>query len=313
VRRSPASIALVVVCFALAPRAASAATARDGQVVMGTVLEVTVVADDEGAARAMAADAIAEARRWDDALTIWRRDGELARLNARAGRGPLSVGSRLRQGLAAMLKLASDTGGAFAPTVAMLRGPGGSRGGVPGIAGVLELSTDRAALAEGAALDPGGIGKGLALDAIVARLRSAGAKAAFLDFGGSSQTAIGVSPGDARGWTVLVSGLAAGSSLGTLRLRDASVSTSRSGAVDTTPILDPRSGRPVPGPRLATVVTPDATAADAWSTALVVLGRSGEGLATEHGIEALVEDGNGRILSKGFPLEPAGSGRAGQK
>jgi thiamine biosynthesis lipoprotein ApbE len=73
--------------------------------------------------------------------------------------------------------------------------------------------------------------------------------------------------------------------------------------VDTTAVLDPRNGRPVPGPRLATVMARDATAADAWSTALVVLGRGGEELANGHGIEALVEDGAGLAISRGFPLE----------
>lgn len=293
---------------ALAAGVARAATAREGQVVMGTVLEVTVVADDAAAARAMAASAVAEARRWDDALTIWRRDGELEKLNERAGQGPVRVGSRLRRGLAAMLEFSGQTTGAFAPTVAMLRRPGTPRRGVPSIESVLRLSGDAASLADGAALDPGAIGKGLALDAIVSGLRSAGATAAFLDFGGSSQTAIGAPPGDPRGWAVLVSGLVPGSSLGTLRLRDASVSTSRSGAADTTPILDPRDGLPVQGPRLATVMAPNATAADAWSTALVVLGREGVRAAASHGVESVVEDASGQAVTGAFPLE---AGRPG--
>ncbi len=38
-------------------------------------------------------------------------------------------------------------------------------------------------------------------------------------------------------------------------------------------VLDPRTGRPVRGRTLAAVVAADATRADAWSTALLVLGR----------------------------------------
>ena len=76
-------------------RPADAAVARSGQVVMGTVLTVTVVADDRAEAQAMADAAIDEARRWDDALTIWRSEGELARFNAGAGQAPITVSPRL--------------------------------------------------------------------------------------------------------------------------------------------------------------------------------------------------------------------------
>ena len=71
----------VVLCVA----PASAAVFRTGQPVMGTVLQVTVVAADEPSARRLAAAAFVEARRWDDLLTTWRPEGELAQLNARAG------------------------------------------------------------------------------------------------------------------------------------------------------------------------------------------------------------------------------------
>src|SRR5438128_1973664 len=71
----------------LAAQPSRAAVARDGQVVMGTVLTVTVVAERKDDAGAMAKAAIDEARRWDDALTIWRDDGELKNLNRHAGRG----------------------------------------------------------------------------------------------------------------------------------------------------------------------------------------------------------------------------------
>jgi FAD:protein FMN transferase len=126
---------------------------------------------------------------------------------------------------------------------------------------------------------------------------------AFLDFGGSSQTAIGVSPADPRGWPVLVAGSAPHSSHGIVRLRDASMSTSRAGATDTTPILDPRRGVAVPSPRLATVIARDAASADAWSTALVVLGRDGIERAEKAGIEVLFEDAAGSRRTRSFAIE----------
>jgi len=280
---------------------------------MGTLLTVTVVAADRVEAQSMADAAIDEARRWDDALTIWRAEGELARLNAMAGQGPFVVSPRLERGLAAMLDLADATGGAFEPAVGVLKIPG-ARPVFPlaGIRRVLRLDATRATLEAGNALDSGAIGKGLALEAMVKLLRSRGAAAAFLDFGGSSQTALGAPPGEPEGWTVLVAGWANGVSHGSVRLRDASLSTSRAAAEDTTPILDPRSGAAVPAPRLVTVRTADATDADAWSTALVVLGREGLARAASHGVEVLMEDAGGVVRTPGFGVGGQAEGPGGR-
>lgn len=294
---------------------AEAGVARRGEVVMGTVLTVTVIAASDAAADALARAAIEEAARQDDALTIWRPQGELARLNANAGGGAVAVSERLRRGLAAMISLAAATGGAFQPAfVPETDGERGSRRRFADISRVLQLETDetpageaaptaaraRARLEASAVLDPGAIGKGLALDAAAALLARDGAEAAFLDFGGSSQTALGAPPGEA-GWKVVVSALAAGQSHGVVFLRDASLSTSRAGATDTAPIYDPRSGLAVTGPRLVTVLAKSATAADAWSTALVVMGgREAAARAEAADLEALVEEPSGLSLTSGL-------------
>jgi thiamine biosynthesis lipoprotein len=302
--RSAITAALVVLAGAAA---VEAGVARSGQPVMGTILTVTVVAEDRGEAQRLADGAIAEAHRWDDALTIWRSDGELAKLNARAGAGPVAVSPRLAKALLAMLDLSRRTGGRFDPAVGAVRARGEPHAApVPSIGRVLHLDGGEATLEAGAALDPGAVGKGLALDAITAQLKAAGVRSAFLDFGGSSQTAIGAPPGDERGWPVLVAGLATGSSHGVVRLRDASISTSRAGATDTTPVLDPSTGAAVPALRLATALAADATAADAWSTALVVFGREGMTAAEKEGVEAFYEDATGSLRSEGFVTEAEG-------
>ncbi len=296
------------------------AVARSGQVVMGTVLTVTVLATDGARARRLADEAIAEARRWDDVLTIWRPEGELARFNATAGEGAVAISASLAEGLSAMLRLAKETGGAFDPAAgssARDAAPAAALGLVgsderrlsasgtaarAGLARVLRMNGLSASLQAGTSIDPGAIGKGIALDAAARLLRRGGATAAFLDFGGSSQLAIGAPPQDPRGWKVAVSDLATGASHGVLHLRDGSLSTSRAGALDTAPILDPRTGAAVVPPRLVTVLAPDATSADAWSTALVVLGTEGAKAASAKGLEILIEDGSGLRLSTGFPL-----------
>jgi thiamine biosynthesis lipoprotein len=156
----------------------------------------------------------------------------------------------------------------------------------------LRLDGDRAALVAGAALDAGGIGKGMALDAVAAGLRRGGARAVFADFGGSSQLAVGTPDEAAAGWRVAIGGLAPGTVLGEISLRDAALSTSRaaSGPMPAGPIIDPRSGAPVFAARTATVRAADATSAEAWTKALIVHGRDGLAAAAAHGVAALVED-----------------------
>lgn len=296
---------------------ASAAEYRVGRPVMGTVLQVTVCAADGATARRLAEAALREAQHWDDVLTTWRPEGELARLNRVAGQGPTKVGPDLLAALGHMRALFSATGGAFDPAVG--RAVDRWRGAVPGPAlpkasnlqEALAISGDQVSLQRGSALDAGGIGKGIAVDAMISLLRRAGATAAFIDFGGSSLHALGGSPDDPEGWTVVASGLGPGEILGTIVLRDASLSTSRSsGPGDLAgPIVDPRDGAPIPAGRLATVLAADGTSADAWSTALVVLGFEGLEKAKQNGVEALVQVGSEVRMTGGMKEEISLRGR----
>ncbi|MDT8375768.1 MAG: FAD:protein FMN transferase [Mariprofundaceae bacterium] len=60
-------------------------------------------------------------------------------------------------------------------------------------------------------------------------------------------------------------------------------------------ILDPHSGMPAGKAQSATVISSSATLADAWSTALFVMGREGLPLIEEMGMNAMLVDGNGDI------------------
>lgn len=300
------ALLLSVLC-ASSPDSGLADTAHTGQVVMGTVLQVTVVADDATRAREMATRAVKVARHWDDVLTTWRPEGELARLNAAAGGGPQPISTDLTFALATMLQLSGLTEGAFdpgvGPIVARYSRPGGrlpeSSAGTR-IREVLTLGDGIAALSTGAALDAGGIGKGIALDAIATELRAAGATAAYLDFGGSSQLAFGtMENGDP--WTLALAGLEPGVSHGLMQLEGA-LSTSRSRPLgdETGPIVDPISGRAVTDPRFATCYATTATQAEACSKAFIVMGWTAYESKRSNGWEVLYEDGNELHFSPGF-------------
>jgi thiamine biosynthesis lipoprotein len=293
------------------PAAVGAAEFRIGQPVMGTVLQITVVAESEPAARQAAEAGMAEARRWDDLLTTFRPTGELAQLNAAAGRGEVTVRAELLDALRRMQALSTSTAGAFDPTVgslvAFFRQPLADAEVSPAFHsnGALRIGTRTVQLSAGVALDAGAVGKGMALDAIATLLRSRAVQAGFLDFGGSSQLALGGPPESPSGWRVAVAGLDPGSIRGIFALRRGSLSTSRATGIGAPegPIIDPRSHRPVSERRVVTTWHNRATDADAWSTALIVMGRDGIDAAVRNGVEVFLEDDTGVAKTEGFRLE----------
>jgi len=297
--------ALMTLVVALSlPAPGHAADAHAGKPVMGTVLQVFVEAEDTDTAAALAEQGISLAARWDDVLTTWRAEGELARLNASAGKGAFAASGELRAALSQMARLARATDGAFNPAIGAQVERWRKSSSVPLAAPAqpfheaVRVERQGVVLAAGTALDAGAIGKGIALDAMARALKASGASSLWLDFGGSSQ--LGWSEGR-RPRTIVVAGLATGVVHGTLEVGDAAVSTSRAAASrEEGPILDPRTGQAIAERRLATVLATDATTADAWSTALVVLGRDGIAKARAAGCEVLFEDDEGLVVSPGF-------------
>ena len=133
----------------------------------------------------------------------------------------------------------------------------------------------------GMALDLGGIGKGFALDEARFVLEEAGVTSAFLHGGTSTMIAIGT-PEDSPSWRVAIpkppTATVQNAVLGWCDLLDEACAVSaiwgRMLQPDGEPayghIIDPRNGTPVAHALMAAVHTPDATTADALSTALLV-------------------------------------------
>jgi thiamine biosynthesis lipoprotein len=146
-------------------------------------------------------------------------------------------------------------------------------------------------LVEGTEIDPGAVGKGFGVDRAVAVLKQAGVASAFVDFG-STVYALGAPPGK-EGWTLAIRDpFQTGRTLGTLTIRDASVSTSgdyekrfEADGKKYGHILDPRTGRPVEGVASVSVLASSGTESDALSTAIFV---SGFDLAAKAKVEAFV-------------------------
>ena len=205
--------------------------------VMGTRLRIVVPASARSEETLVLA--FAAARELDALLSDYQPQTPLARLNATAGAPFAVVDPRLFAFLRRAVEDARRTEGLFdiavgalvqgyrrgtivdAKTLKDARSRSGSR--------LIELEApNRARLAwPGVRLDPGGIGKGYAVDAIVAVLRARRVDRAFVDFGGSSVFGLGAPP-ERRGWPVLVPGVEPERPLGILWLKDEGFSSSES-------------------------------------------------------------------------------------
>lgn len=245
--------------LALAAHASAAGSSGAARVrwTMGTLCEI----DAPGAPDAAVNAAFAEIERWDRILSLYKADSELSDLNRSAGQGPVRVSADLYNAVAAALALAAETGGAFDPTILPVLRGGPERLPLVGWSKVvLDPGARTIELPAGTGLDSGGFGKGWALDMAAGVLKAGGAARARLNFGGQI-LAMGR-------WTVVLPGRAE-----PLELTDASIATSGD---DEKPghIKSPFDGLPVRHAGSASAVMPAAVAADAWSTALFVLGRA---------------------------------------
>jgi len=255
--------------------------------VMGTWLEIEVGAPDRAQALEASERAVRALESCEARLSTWRDDTELARLN----HAPVGAEVTLSAELAADLGRARDlwraTGGAFDPGLGALVEAWGLRSGgrkpspaelaaarATGGFASFELEGNRAVRRHPlAAVEEGGFGKGVGLDAALAALRAAGIREAHLDLGGQISilgepaTITLADPRD-RARAVLELCLEAGS-----------LSTSGNGehailveGERRGHLLDPRTGEPAPDFGSLSVSAADATAADGLSTGLYVLG-----------------------------------------
>ena len=275
---------------------------------MGTTYAITANCPDRVPAAAVAA----LLERTDARMSTYDEASELMRFN----QGPvgewLPVSRELVEVVAAAKTVAEDTRGALDPTVAplvALWGFGASamrdlpdaaaislarqsvghrhvhyRRVPPALMKDRELSMDLSAIA-----------KGHAVDRIADALRAAGCRAYLVELGGEIR-ASGPAPSGGPWRIGIDSPSGAGQLDEAITLRDAGLATSgdyrqyteRDGGRDSH-IIDPRSGYPVRH-RLAsvTVVAESARSADAYATALMVLGdRDGQHFADDAGLAAL--------------------------
>lgn len=233
-------------------------------------------------------------------LTIYQNDSEASRINREGSQGPVRVGPMMIDILQRAARLSAATDGAFDVTAGPLVDAWGFTTRSGRRPSAEQIQTARARVGwQRLEIDPqagtvrfavpdmrvnfGAIGKGYALDRIAQRLHEAGVNDFLLHGGNSSVTAAGdAEPGSGEGWRVgLQHPTRPRQRLGGIVLRDMSLATSGSGKRHFHfrgrrygHVIDPRSGYPAGEFLSLSVLTSQATDADAIATGLFVGGRA---------------------------------------
>jgi thiamine biosynthesis lipoprotein len=302
----------VIVLFVLALAAVSTGTApgagfqdggellrlRKNASAMGAVYTVELYGTDRVAMEAAADAALDEAGELDDLLSNYKPESQWSEVNRYAAERQVKVSPELFGLLSECLKYSRESEGAFDISVGPLMKVWGfykGTGHLPHRAQVaaalrnvgyrhvlLDAATqtvrfDRA----GVELDPGGVGKGYAVDRMVDVLRQKGVKAALVAGSDSSIYGMGAPPTEPRGWRIDIKDPThPNRTIAETFLKDMSLSTSGSyekffQAEGRTyaHIMDPRTGYPAQGVSEVSVVAPRTIDSEVWAKPYFVNGR----------------------------------------
>jgi len=265
---------------------------------MGATFTVALYGGDRAASEAAADAALAEARRIDALLSNYQPASEWSAVNRNAAGKPVRVSAELFQLLSACLEYSRESDGAFDITVGPLMKIWGFYKSSGHLApksevdaaltriGYRHVHLDAAAHTvwfdtPGVELDPGGIGKGYAVDRMVEIVKQRGVDRALVAGSDSSIYGLGAPPDEPRGWEVGIRDPAnSRRSVARVYLKDMSLSTSgsyekffRADGRIYSHLMDPRTGYPAQGTVSVSVVAPRTIDSEAWAKPYFVNGR----------------------------------------
>ena len=265
---------------------------------MGSTYSIALYGTDRIKMEAAIDAAFDEVRRLDELLSNYKPGSEWSEVNRDAASKPVKASPELFGLLAACLEYSRQSEGAFDITVGPLMKVWGFYKGsghlphrpevlaVLGKVGYRHIQLDPAARTvrfdrPGGEMDPGGIGKGFAVDRMVEILRRSGVSIALVAGSGSSIFGMGAPPGEPDGWPVTIKDpWDSSKTLAEVRLKDMSLSTSgsyekffRAEGRIYAHIMDPRTGYPAQGSVSVSVVAPRTLDSEAWAKPFFVNGR----------------------------------------
>ena len=284
---------------------------------MGTRVSVELWHEDAATGASLVERVLAEYRRIDAAMSTYRPDSEISRVNASGSEGPVAASAELLGIVEQALRIAEASGGAFDisyESVGYLYDfRARQRPDAAALAAAIDavdyraIDVDRAAgtiafAKPGMRINLGGIAKGYAVERAASILRDAGVVHALLNAGGDTRVI-----GDRRGqpWIVGIRHPRLEGEVATrLPIVDEAISTSgdyerffEEDGRRYHHIINPATGEPTETVISATVIGPDAVLTDALATTVFVLGADAgieliEGYA---GYETIVVEPTGRL------------------
>ncbi|HTS31232.1 MAG TPA: FAD:protein FMN transferase [Bryobacteraceae bacterium] len=265
---------------------------------MGSTYSIALYGNDRIRMEAAADAAFDEVRRLDDLLSNYKPESEWSEVNRHAAEKPMKVSPELFSLLSACVEYSRESEGAFDISVGPLMKVWGfykGSGHLPHRPEVLAALTkvgyqhihlDRAAQTvwfdrPGVELDPGGIGKGYAVDRMVDILKRNGVEIALVAGSGSSIYGMGAPPNEPQGWRVDIRDPRDPKKTSAeVFLKDMSMSTSgsyekffRAEGRTYAHIMDPRTGYPAQGSVSVSVIAPRTIDSEAWAKPYFVNGR----------------------------------------
>jgi FAD:protein FMN transferase len=298
----------------------------DAMDLMGTRVSVELYADDEARGRELVAEIMQEYRRIDDAMSTYKPDSEISRVNAHAAEAPIVISEELFGLVERSLELSVASGGAFditydsvgylydfrahqRPTDRQIE----ERLGAVDYRHVVLDRVNRTIFfkAQGVRINLGGIAKGYVVEHAAAMLRQQGVEHALLNAGGDTRVI-----GDRRGqpWIVGIRHPRVAEQVVTkLPLVDEAISTSgdyeryfEENGRRYHHIINPATGRPTEGILTVTVIGPDGTLTDGLDTAIFVMGvdKGLKLIESYPDYETIIVDAAGKVsYSKGLTPE----------
>jgi thiamine biosynthesis lipoprotein len=265
---------------------------------MGSTYTIEMYGFDRIQMEAAADAAFDEVRHLDELLSNYKPESEWSQVNRHAAEKPIKVSPELFRLLSACMRYSRESEGAFDITVGPLMKVWGfykGSGHLPHRAEVAAALTktgyrhvhlDEAAQTvwfdrPGTEIDPGGIGKGYAVDRMVDVLRQKGVVTALVAGSVSSIYGMGSPPREPRGWRVEIRDPRDSSkTVAEVFLKDMSMSTSgsyekffRAEGKTYAHIMDPRTGYPAQGSVSVSVIAPRTLDSEAWTKPYFVNGR----------------------------------------
>lgn len=329
-----ASLPLLLLQAPCAPSASAqnASFVHRKRYAMGTVFEVVAYSNAPERTSAAIDRALDEVVRLDNLMSNYKPESDLSRMNREAHFHTIKIPADLYRVIEIALDYSRLSEGEFdvsvAPVVDLWKAAlaGGAMptaaqqaqaASCVGYQKIELIAPDQIQFHSGCLrIDLGAIGKGYAVDRVVAILASQGVERAYIDAGGSTIYGLG-SPSDAGGWPVHLRD-PSNRLDPQVHLLDNSVSTSEQSAASTLTgdapghIVTPESGKPLRTPYAVSVIAKTATDSDALSTTLLLLGPE-KGAALVAGLKNVsaiwvAPDGHRTLAPSGAPIALRESG-----